>query len=91
MELSIEHINDIIEHYNGKIWAFVPIAIGECSLGVAIANEPGYYPIPRYQEPNYNKACEYAQKLNYEHLGLTDIQALDIQASTMRGKVKDIN
>lgn len=58
------------------------------ALGVAIANERGYSPIPlgwaRYA--TWDGAQEHADALNRDVLKLTDLQAVEIVASTMGGR-----
>jgi hypothetical protein len=76
----------------GKI-AFVAIMPDEPfpgiqgALGVAVANERGYFPVPlgwaRYA--TYDAAADHADRLNTQVLGLTTADAFRIIASTMGG------
>lgn len=57
-------------------------------LGAAIANEPGYYPVPKfyYSADSFADAEVRAEELNRDLLKLTKERALEIQISTMGGK-----
>ena len=57
-----------------KVWCFAPVHNADTSdhdgaeygLGIAVANEPGYYPIPlRWcHSDNYNEMARHAEALN---------------------------
>ena len=71
----------------GRRWAFVPV-IGEsyeARLGVAVAGEPGYYPIPELwcHADDYEEMRAHADALNAER-GLDARSAMPIVASSMR-------
>jgi hypothetical protein len=71
----------------GKRWAFVAV-LGEANparLGVAVAGEPGYYPIPEFwcHADDYGVMRAHADALNAER-GLDLRSAAQIVASTMR-------
>jgi len=57
------------------------------ALGVAVANERGYFPVPlgwaRYT--SFEGAPDHAEYLNEEVLKLTDMESFKIIASTMGG------
>lgn len=84
----------IDEIVHGKVWAFVPVfaapAITRATsanvlLGVAIANEAGYYPVPWAwcHADDYGEMADHADELNRAQ-GLTDEEAARIALSTMR-------
>lgn len=71
----------------GKVWAFVNV-VGEnypARLGIAIANEPGYVPIPEHwcHADSYDELDRHAEQLN-EAEGLSVLEAVRIVCSTMR-------
>lgn len=78
------------EIVRGKIWAFVAV-VGEhtpARLGVAIANEPGYYPIPEHWcHGDYDDISAHADELNRAE-GLDLHISTLIVASTMGGRRK---
>lgn len=71
-----------------KVWAFVPV-ISEhgAGLGVAVANESGYRPIPLHwaRADTYDEMAAHADALN-EAEGLTLDTAARIVVSTMNGR-----
>ncbi len=72
---------------SGKIWCFVNVT-GEhyaARLGVAIANEAGYIPIPEFwcNSDDYNALGAHADKLNADE-GIDPLQAARIVCSTMK-------
>lgn len=71
----------------GKVWAFTAV-VGKdfpFALGIAVANERGYYPVPEFwcNGDDYNEMTEYADELN-EKEGWTEKAATRIIASTMQ-------
>jgi hypothetical protein len=73
----------------GKTWAFVAV-VGEhypARLGVAIANESGFMPIPEHwcNADDYDAMEAHAEALNTAE-GLNPRQAAEIQCSTMGGR-----
>ena len=86
VELGIE------EMLKGKLWAYVS-ALTEHGhgLGIAVANEPGYHPIPVFWAlaeygPDASKAMgDHADELNAER-GMDHDTAFRIIASTMGGR-----
>ena len=71
----------------GKVWAFVPV-IGHnypAALGIAVANEPGYYPIPEFwcYGDCWDQMAQHADQLNAAE-GKDRKSAAVIVASTMR-------
>ena len=79
-----------IELSEGKLAALVAVIQPEgIGLGLAIANDPGYYPIPRYwcRGNDWSQMKEHADNMNLTLLKLDAEQACKIVASTMRGKV----
>lgn len=76
----------IIEMMAGKAYAYVGVMSGDTyGLGLAVANEAGYNPIPLHwaQAENFDAANEMADELNRELLGLNEIAASRIVCSTM--------
>lgn len=81
------------EATQGKVWAFTAVmgkvhGEGWC-LGVAVANEPGYWPISSFlaHSDSYEEMSAHADNLNREE-GLDDKTAARIVCSTMAaGKV----
>lgn len=75
----------------GKVWAFAPVVPNVpgplFGLGVAIANEPGYIPIPLHwvHADTYEEAADHADELNRAE-GLDDKTAYRIIASTMKSR-----
>lgn len=72
----------------GKIWAFVPV-VGEnfgARLGVAVANENGYSPVPEHwcNADTWQEMSDHADELNAA-MGLDPMTAVNIVASTMTG------
>ena len=71
--------------FHDKPYAFVAVINGNAwQLGVAVANESGYNPIAGKTFAHRAEAKNWADGLN-KHIGLSDIEALDIISSTMRG------
>lgn len=77
----------------GKVWAYTPViafgkrgALGEppFGLGIAIANEPKYHPVPIAwcHGDNWEEMAEHADELNRAR-GLTDEHATEIVISSM--------
>lgn len=79
----------------GKAWAFVPVLAPERSgsvfgLGVAVANEPGYYPVPLHwcHADTWDEAQAHAVELNREE-GISEDAEMRIVCSSMAaGKVR---
>jgi hypothetical protein len=74
----------------GKLWAFTAVMAKDKGdapflLGVAIANEPGYYPISSFwaHSDSYEEMSAHADELNRAE-GLEDKTAMRIVCSTMR-------
>jgi hypothetical protein len=77
------------EVVKNKIWAFVAVT-GEnygARLGIAIANQRGYTPIPEHwaHADSHDVMQQHADDLN-EKEGLTRLQAVQIVCSTMDGR-----
>ncbi len=73
----------------GKAYAYTPVMSGNTyGLGLAVANEPGYHPIPLYwaQADSFNEAADMADELNTNVLGLNDAAATRIVCSSMAAK-----
>ena len=73
----------------GKVWAFVDVMNDQDDeppyrLGVAIANEQGYHPVPIAwcHADNYDEMADHADALNVAE-GLGDKQAALIVCSSM--------
>lgn len=71
--------------FRDSTYAFVAV-YGEdgWQLGVAVANESGYSPIVGKTFSDQGEAKRWADGLN-AHIGLTDLSAAQIVASTMGG------
>jgi hypothetical protein len=74
------------EVVKGKCWAFTCV-LGEhynFRLGVAIANEPGYYPVPEFwcHGDSYDEMHRHVDELNDKE-GLTQDEAARIMCSSM--------
>lgn len=81
---------DIEEKFAGKLWAYVPV-IGdkfEARLGIAVANEAGYCPVPEFwANGSYSEMSAEADRLN-EARGMAKDEAFNIIISSMAsGKV----
>jgi hypothetical protein len=77
-------LDDIVK---GKVWCFVNV-VGEnypARLGVAIANEPGYVPIPEFwcHADDYSELDRHAEELNNAE-GIDVREAARIVLSSMR-------
>lgn len=71
--------------FAGKVYAFVAVVEKDgWQLGVAVQGEQGYNPISGKTFAHKAEAKNWADGLN-KHIGLSDIEALDIIGSTMRG------
>lgn len=72
----------------GKHWAFVPVLsdgrYGQFQLGVAAANEPGYWPVPAFwaHGDDYGEMAAHAEELNAE-MGISREEGDRIQISSM--------
>lgn len=72
-----------------RVWAYVAV-LGEhypARLGIAIANEPGYNPVPEFwcHADTLDEMQAHADQLNAE-LGLDRKAAVSIIVSTMGGR-----
>ena len=82
-------------NFAGKLWCFSP-HVGETAyfLGVSVANEAGYTPIPLHwcHADNLAEITAHADALNAEWLSLTPEESLRIVTSSMaQGKVDNKN
>ena len=75
----------------GKVWAFVPV-IGPVggpgtALGVAVANERGYHPVPVYwcHADTWAEMETHVDELNAAE-GLSEDEYMRIVATTMRAQ-----
>lgn len=72
--------------FPGKLYAFTAvIGGGGWQLGVAVANENGYNPIPGKTFKNQAEAKQWADGLN-KHIGRDEDSVLAIICSTMGGR-----
>lgn len=82
---------DIAEAFKGKLWTYTPVCRKDCKIGVAVANEKGFTPVPWRMTndcgESYNEQKDYCNKLNAER-GQSEEESLNIVASSMRGGVK---
>ena len=75
---------DIEEAFKSKMWVYVPVVNKHGSaLGIAVAKEYGYSPVPKFIASDYDEAQDLADRLNTER-GFTPEQSLIIQALSMR-------
>jgi hypothetical protein len=77
------------EVVKGKIAAVVAVRSKDgIGLGIAIANERGYCPIPLTwaHGDNFQEMMDHADEINREVLGISRDQAFEIIATTMRGR-----
>lgn len=76
----------------GKLWCFTTVLRGSfVGLGVAVANEPGYSPVPlsRCHSDDYHAMEAHADELNQQWLGLDRMTAMRVLCSSMAaGSVK---
>lgn len=88
--LSIAELG-IGELMAGKTYAYVGVMSGDTfGLGLAIANEPGYNPIPLHfaQADTFDAAHDMADELNRDVLELNDTAAMRIVCSSIAaGKI----
>ena len=78
---------DVAAAFAGKLWAYVAVTAEHGSaLGVAVANEPGYCPVPsfHYCVADYSLADSEAQRLNRSR-GISRDQEIEIVCSSMFG------
>jgi hypothetical protein len=84
--MSTFTLNDIREAFRGKLWCFVPVTGTHCpiALGVAVANEAGYSPLPETfcNADTWNDMEAYADELNTQ-MGISDEESIKIVGSTM--------
>lgn len=69
----------------GKVYAFTPVVReGYIGLGIAVANESGYLPVPQFfcYADRWDEMSAHADELN-RALGLDDRSAARVVASTM--------
>jgi hypothetical protein len=78
------------EIVKGKFYAFTAVVNHDKNgppfvLGVAIANEPGYYPIPSFwaYSDDYSELSRHADDLNRE-IGVDEKAAARVVCSSMR-------
>jgi len=92
MYFPIETRLDVQAHFSGKIWCYVAVVPKDgpdtCNgmLGVAVANEQGYYPLKMTYTEKYDDAADKARDLNRDELELTNEQITRIELSTMGGQ-----
>lgn len=81
---------EIEAKFAGKLWAYTAV-IGKhepARLGIAVANEPGYVPIPEYwANGSYDEMSDHADALNAERGQSLDESLRIVAASMAAGKV----
>jgi hypothetical protein len=85
-QLGVDIQGDVARAFAGKLWCYVAVTThGGSALGVAVANEKGYSPVPtfHYLVRNHNHAEAEADRLN-ELRGTSKDAAMDIVLSSMR-------
>lgn len=71
--------------FHDKVYCFTRVYHeGAWRIGVAVANEDGYHPVPK-KFTTEAEARDWAERLN-KHIGVEDDHAVDIIASTMGGR-----
>lgn len=89
-QLGIDVQHDIAKAFTDKLWCYVAVVCdGYSGLGVAVANERGYSPVPafHYSVDNHDLAEKEAERLNAARAaegGPAEEACLDIVISTMR-------
>lgn len=78
---------DVEEAFRGKLWTYVAVINRNHALGIAVANERGYSPVPyhftsKHCGDDYTSRKELAKKLNLER-GQSENEALNIIASSI--------
>ena len=85
--LSAFNQSTIALKFVGKVFVYVAVTDPHfgAALGLAVANEHGYTPVPSFwsHSRNYHEMSAHADELNAA-LGYTKEQALDIITSTKR-------
>lgn len=86
-KFSAEHRFDcgLDEIVRGNVWAFVPVTCKHgIGLGVAVANEPGYYPVPFdfCHAATWAEMSKHADELNLAE-GVDEESAARIICSSM--------
>ena len=79
LELEIE------KKFAGKAYAFTPVMKGSfIGLGIAVANEPGYSPVPMTfcHGDNHAEMEAHAEEANREFLGHSEDTAMTIVCSS---------
>ena len=84
------NLDEIKQTFDGKVIALVPICSASVfATGVAVANEPGYNPIPvtwcniDYGDGAHEEISAYLDTLNQDELGLSKETATKIVLGTM--------
>lgn len=79
-------LSDIECAFKGKLWAFIPVLAKSHKIGVAVANEAGYSPVPCIMtmdcSENWTDTQKYCDQLNARR-GQTKEVSLDIIASSI--------
>jgi len=80
---------EIEAKFAGKLWAYVPrMAEYDCGLGIAIANEPGYCPIPQFwASGSYVEMDAEADRLNLARGQSVEESLRIVVSSIAAGKV----
>jgi len=84
-QLGVDMQIDIEAAFAPKLWAFVAVVTSDgCALGVAVANERGYSPVPltRYCVSDYNDAEAEADRLNAAR-GMSEDMVMRITMSSI--------
>lgn len=73
----------------GKMWAYIAIVGNPYTLGVAVANESGYIPIPTHwcNGDDYAEMDAYADELNARENIDRDLATRIIASGMAKGKV----
>jgi adenine/guanine phosphoribosyltransferase-like PRPP-binding protein len=84
-DIPIDTQHDIAQAFANQVWAFVVVShYGGCALGIAVANEQGYCPVPHTHHKSWPELQAFADQLNQAQ-GLTSELATQIALSTIKG------
>lgn len=77
---------DIVEAFRSKLWTYTPALRKDCKIGVSVANEAGFTPVPYHMTNDcgdtYSAQRVYCDKLNSER-GHSVGESLNIVASSI--------
>ena len=90
--LSHKNLLDLTTAFQGKVYALTPVTFDDrWAVGVAVANERGYTPLPiswcniEMGPTAYDEIARYLDTVNHDTLKLNDRAAMKIVCSSMQG------